>query len=76
MTPDILILPSMMKPFVKNVDGCIVINPGTACKAASSGTFVHGILHSLDQEALNGLDKDEDVAGMVDQRMRVDIMKL
>ena len=38
-TPHILILPSDLRHFVKNVDGCVVINPERTVKGSSGGTF-------------------------------------
>eukprot|EP00112_Aurelia_sp_Birch-Aquarium-sp1_P011868 Seg2494.2 transcript_id=Seg2494.2/GoldUCD/mRNA.D3Y31 product="DNA polymerase alpha subunit B" protein_id=Seg2494.2/GoldUCD/D3Y31 len=38
-TPDILILPSDLRFFVKDVDGCLCINPGRLAKGQTGGTF-------------------------------------
>jgi len=38
-TPHMLILPSGIQHFIKNVDGTIVVNPGRLTKGSSGGTF-------------------------------------
>lgn len=38
-TPDILITPSDLMLFAKNIEGCICINPGSMYKGASAGTY-------------------------------------
>lgn len=38
-TPDILITPSDLMLFAKNIEGCICINPGAMYKGASAGTY-------------------------------------
>ncbi|KAJ6037080.1 hypothetical protein N7540_001359 [Penicillium herquei] len=43
--PDILIVPSMLPPFVKVVDSVLVINPGTLSKRRGPGTFAQMAIH-------------------------------
>ncbi|XP_066282662.1 DNA polymerase alpha subunit B-like isoform X2 [Branchiostoma lanceolatum] len=38
-TPDVLILPSDLRYFVKDVLGCVCVNPGRITKAQTGGTF-------------------------------------
>ena len=38
-TPDILITPSDLMLFAKNIEGCICINPGTLYKQATAGNY-------------------------------------
>lgn len=38
-TPDILITPSDLVLFAKNIDGCICVNPGTVCKGLGGGSY-------------------------------------
>ncbi|ORY39664.1 hypothetical protein BCR33DRAFT_720100 [Rhizoclosmatium globosum] len=60
-TPDILILPSALKPLVKNVDGCVCINPGTLVKGRSGGgSYARLCIHPLDIAMLSGIVKTED----------------
>ncbi|KAJ5620243.1 hypothetical protein N7510_004227 [Penicillium lagena] len=43
--PDVLIVPSMLPPFVKVVDSVLVINPGTLSKRRAAGTFAQMAVH-------------------------------
>jgi DNA polymerase alpha subunit B len=38
-TPDILITPSDLMLFTKNINGCICVNPGTLFKSATAGNY-------------------------------------
>ncbi|KAJ3020246.1 UNVERIFIED_CONTAM: DNA-directed DNA polymerase alpha subunit pol12 [Siphonaria sp. JEL0065] len=59
-TPDILILPSALKGMVRNVDGCVCVNPGTVVKGrAGGGSFARVCIHPLDVEQLKGMLMDE-----------------
>eukprot|EP00730_Choanoeca_flexa_P015575 TRINITY_DN7181_c0_g1_i1.p1 TRINITY_DN7181_c0_g1~~TRINITY_DN7181_c0_g1_i1.p1 ORF type:complete len:643 (+),score=139.85 TRINITY_DN7181_c0_g1_i1:36-1964(+) len=46
ITPDVLILPSDLKHFVKNVNGTLVMNPGRLTKRNSGGTYGRMIIHA------------------------------
>ncbi|KAJ3346122.1 DNA-directed DNA polymerase alpha subunit pol12 [Entophlyctis luteolus] len=51
--PDILVLPSALKACVRNVEGCVCINPGTVVKGrAGGGGFARVCVHPLDIAAL------------------------
>jgi DNA polymerase alpha subunit B len=39
VSPDVLLLPSRLKTFIKPVSDTLVINPGTLCRASSGGTY-------------------------------------
>ncbi|KAJ6071547.1 hypothetical protein N7499_009561 [Penicillium canescens] len=43
--PDILIVPSMLPPFVKVVDSVLVINPGTLSKRRAAGSYAQMAIH-------------------------------
>ncbi|KAJ5177777.1 DNA polymerase alpha subunit B N-terminal [Penicillium coprophilum] len=43
--PDILIVPSMLPPFVKVVDSVLVINPGTLSKRRAAGSYAQMSIH-------------------------------
>ncbi|KAF3384309.1 DNA polymerase alpha subunit B [Penicillium rolfsii] len=43
--PDILIVPSMLPPFVKVVDSVLVINPGTLSKRRAAGSYAQMAVH-------------------------------
>ncbi|KAI9009826.1 DNA polymerase alpha/epsilon subunit B-domain-containing protein, partial [Gaertneriomyces semiglobifer] len=38
-TPDVLIMPSRLQQFIRNIDGCVCVNPGSLVKGHSAGTF-------------------------------------
>jgi len=71
-TPDILILPSDMREFVKNVRDVLCINPGRICRGRSAGTYVRFTVHA-DKNA-NAQDTDTEPSRIV-TRTRVDIIK-
>ena len=37
--PHVLIIPSELSPYVKMVDGCLAVNPGSVTKGQSAGTY-------------------------------------
>lgn len=43
--PDLIILQSQMKNFVKEVNGSICVNPGYLCKSRGPGTYARIILY-------------------------------
>ncbi|KAF1803689.1 DNA polymerase alpha/epsilon subunit B-domain-containing protein [Mucor lusitanicus] len=59
--PDILILPSQFKYFVKNVDDVVCINPGHLCKSLAAGSYARVVLHPTTD---------------VNNQVRVDLFKL
>ncbi|KAI8643515.1 DNA polymerase alpha/epsilon subunit B-domain-containing protein [Parasitella parasitica] len=59
--PDILILPSQFKHFVKNVDDAVCINPGHLCKSLAAGSYSRIVLHPSTN---------------ADEQVRVDLFKL
>ena len=75
-TPDILILPSKLATFCKNVLNCIVINPGHICKGMTGGTFATMNIHPIDRSILEETDGDVEIHHNVHDRIRVDIKKI
>ena len=76
-TPDILITPSDLTIFAKNISGCICVNPGTMCKGSTGGTFATITVDPL-VIASQGLDlqgnlKDQKMSNRAQERIRVDI---
>lgn len=61
--PDILILPSQFKHFVKtmNHDRTLIVNPGHLCKHQAGGTYARIILYPRES---------------IQERNRVDLFKL
>eukprot|EP00039_Didymoeca_costata_P013829 m.216520 g.216520 ORF g.216520 m.216520 type:complete len:642 (+) comp15879_c0_seq5:111-2036(+) len=46
VTPDILLLPSDMKYFIKNINGCVTLNPGRLVKHNTGGTYARLSIHA------------------------------
>jgi DNA polymerase alpha subunit B len=51
-TPDILVIASGQRPIVRNVDGCLCLNPGQLVKGKGTGTFARLCIHPLEVEAI------------------------
>ena len=72
--PDVLIAPSKLQPFARDVGGCLVLNPGHLARGAAGGTFAQLTVHPA-------ADKPEDsddvrVAHDVPARARVEITRI
>ncbi|KAK4965482.1 DNA-directed DNA polymerase alpha subunit pol12 [Elasticomyces elasticus] len=73
--PDVLVLPSVLNPFVKVIEGITTINPGTLSKKRGAGTFVamnvlpRGV---TDEEREGGEAVGHEVFG----RGRVDVVRI
>ncbi|XP_039257400.2 DNA polymerase alpha subunit B-like [Styela clava] len=48
--PDIAILPSDLKCFIKNIDGCVCINPGRLAKGMTGGTFTQILVEPAESD--------------------------
>ncbi|KAJ3202056.1 DNA-directed DNA polymerase alpha subunit pol12 [Dinochytrium kinnereticum] len=46
-TPDVLIIPSVMRHSVRSVDGCLCVNPGNIAKKKAPGTFARMCIHPM-----------------------------
>jgi DNA polymerase alpha subunit B len=72
VTPDVLVVPSMLGTFAKVVDGVVVVNPGNASKPRGAGTFVELVfLPKRVEEKMDG-----SVGHEVWARARVDIKRI
>lgn len=71
--PDILITPSKLNPFVKDVLDSVVVNPGHLTKGTTGGTFAVLDVHPLKE--VND-DVEEEVENCVKDRVRVDIKRI
>ncbi len=73
MNPDILVTPSRLSYMAKDVEGTVVINPGSLARGVSGGTYAEVTIHSVDKSKLSdGKDHPNDVAS----RCRVDIVRI
>ncbi|KAI9371827.1 DNA polymerase alpha subunit B N-terminal-domain-containing protein [Aspergillus egyptiacus] len=72
--PDILIVPSMLPPFVKVVDSILTINPGTLSKRRAAGTYAQMAIHPR----VVGEDEREQkhISHRLYERARVDINRI
>ena len=77
-SPDILIAPSKLTHLAKDVQGTLVINPGSLCKGNSGGTYAELSIHPIKEDELRTavLAGKESVAHGVPARTRVSITKI
>ena len=76
MQPDILIVPSKLNPFVKEVCGSVVVNPGSLTKNTTGGTFALMYIHPVKDEVIASLGDEEEVENQIIERIRVDIKRI
>eukprot|EP00033_Pygsuia_biforma_P003396 GCRY01003719.1.p1 GENE.GCRY01003719.1~~GCRY01003719.1.p1 ORF type:complete len:614 (+),score=198.26 GCRY01003719.1:189-2030(+) len=76
VSPDILILPSSLKYFAKEIDGVLAINPGALVKGRSSGTYAKLTVHPLPKEVLSAQPGGAKSHHQIASRTRVDIARL
>jgi DNA polymerase alpha subunit B len=79
VTPDVLLIPSKLAPFAKEIQGSLVINSGTLSKGSTGGTFAMITVHPIEREVL---EKSREVDGKgkvlhkVVERARVQVTKI
>ncbi|KAL3460343.1 DNA polymerase alpha subunit B N-terminal-domain-containing protein [Aspergillus heterothallicus] len=72
--PDILIVPSMLPPFVKVIDSIVVINPGTISKRRAAGTYAQLAIHP---RVIADDERDQKhISHKLYERTRVDINRI
>ncbi|EMC97793.1 hypothetical protein BAUCODRAFT_67553 [Baudoinia panamericana UAMH 10762] len=72
--PDVLVLPSVLNPFVKVVEGVTCINPGTLSKKRGPGHFA---AMTIQPRVISAEEREEEVLGHnVFERARVDITRI
>ncbi|KAG0256175.1 DNA-directed DNA polymerase alpha subunit pol12 [Actinomortierella ambigua] len=84
VTPDVVLLPSRLRHFAKNVDNVIMCNPGHLTKTQAGGTFgiltIHPISSHTLAEASMLVDEDDErtqsIYHRVYDRCRLDIMRV
>lgn len=72
--PDILIVPSMLPPFVKVVDSVLVINPGTLSKRRAAGTYAQMAIHP--REIAPEERDQKHISHKIYERARVDVIRI
>ena len=70
-----MILPSRLSALAKDVNGTLVINPGTLAKGISGGTFAEFAIHPIDAKKLKDGNKTE-VSHEVSNRTCVNIIRI
>ena len=73
VTPDILIIPSQLKLFAKQLEGVICVNPGNIVKGEAAGSFANITIDAL---LLPQMDTGEPVNKKAPERIRVDIINV
>ncbi|KAA8910520.1 DNA polymerase alpha subunit B N-terminal-domain-containing protein [Sphaerosporella brunnea] len=73
VTPDVLVLPSILGSFAKVIDSVVVVNPGNAAKPRGPGTWVEMTVRpkEVDEGAMV-----EEVAHEVWERARVEVRRI
>jgi DNA polymerase alpha subunit B len=70
LQPDVLITPSRLQPFARDVQGCLVLNPGHLARGQGGGTFSQLTVHPLAEGG------EGDVAHGVPARTRAEITRI
>jgi len=73
VTPDLLITPSQLKLFAKEIEGVICVNPGNIVKGEAAGSFANITIDSL---LLPSMDQGEPINKKALERIRVDIINV
>ncbi|EWM28950.1 hypothetical protein Naga_100389g2 [Nannochloropsis gaditana] len=76
ITPDVLLLPSKLTPFVKDVGGALCINPGTLTKGGGGGTYAMLHIHPLPAERLERMSPETEVQHEVARRTHAEIVRI
>ncbi|KAI5475991.1 DNA polymerase alpha subunit B [Pseudohyphozyma bogoriensis] len=83
--PDVIILPSKMKHFARNVESTVIVNPQYLTRGNGAGTYARLSIHPIakgeleykrDHVTREGGDKDEPIEHEVWDRCRADIIKI
>ena len=52
LSPDVLLMPSKLTPFAKELHGSLVVNPGMLTKGSSGGTYADITIHPVAENKL------------------------
>jgi predicted phosphodiesterase len=77
-SPDVLITSSRLTQLVREVNGTLVVNPGTLTKTTTGGTYAELTIHPFKEGDLRAavLDKVESVPHNAPARTAVSICKI
>ena len=73
VTPDVLITPSQLKLFAKQIEGVICVNPGNIVKGEAAGSFAN---ITIDPLMMNSQNEGSKIAKQALERIRVDIINV
>jgi len=73
VTPDIMIIPSQLKLFAKQIEGVVCVNPGNIVKGEAAGSFAN---ITIDPLLLPAMDAGEKINKKAPERIRVDIINV
>ncbi|KAK9762984.1 hypothetical protein K7432_010740, partial [Basidiobolus ranarum] len=74
--PDVLILPSQLRYFVKNVENVVCVNPGQLTRKQIGGTFAKISIHPLPKETLSSEPIDSLKFHEIHNRTKVEIVRI
>ena len=76
VTPDVLLVPSKLAPFVKDVLGSVVVNPQQLSRGSTGGTFANITIHPAKREELEKAGDGVEMLHKVSERARVVVQKI
>ncbi|UZJ52402.1 hypothetical protein CBS101457_001722 [Exobasidium rhododendri] len=80
VTPDILLLPSVLTPFARIVDGTVVSNPGTCARGSTpgKGSFASFRIQPMNKSSLQDQASSEkgQLSHQIFERARVDVFRI
>jgi DNA polymerase alpha subunit B len=77
VTPDVLVLPSKLAQFARDVSGCLVVNPGQLAKGRTGGTFARMSMHPIPEEELIAFEQQQqDIPHQLVNRSSVEIVRI
>jgi len=76
VTPDIFIVPSQIRSFAKASNGCVLVNPGHLAKQKAGGTYANMTIRPLTSEEIMENSQDGQCEHLVDERTRVEIVRI
>mmetsp|Transcript_21166 Transcript_21166/g.42206 ORF Transcript_21166/g.42206 Transcript_21166/m.42206 type:complete len:637 (-) Transcript_21166:13-1923(-) len=76
VTPDVLLVPSKLAPFVKDVLGSVVINPQQLSRGSTGGTFATIDVQPVKREELENAGEGVMMEHKVTERAKVAVMKI
>jgi hypothetical protein len=73
-----MIIPSRLTNFVKDIEGTVVINPGTLVKGVTGGTYADFHIHPIPEQELNDAKSCgvESLPHNLPQRVSANILKI